>query len=385
MEAYLDSSATTKAYPEVADIVVKTMTEDYGNPSAMHLKGVEAEKYVTQATEKIAATLKVKGQEIYYTSGGTESNNWALISYAHANMRRGRHIITTAIEHPSISGPLAGLLDEGFTVTRLAVDENGRISLEDLEKAITKDTILVSSMYVNNEIGAVQDIAAMGEVIKKVNPEICFHVDAIQAYGKYKIFPKKMKIDMLSVSGHKIHGPKGIGFLYISEKIKMQPLLLGGGQQGGMRSGTDNVPGIAGLGVAAAISYTDFAEKTTRMREYKDYLKDRLSSLPEVVCHGSSLEELSAPHILNVSFVGVRSEVMLHTLEEKGIFISAGSACASHKRGKSPTLTAIGAGTEELESAVRFSLNEFTTKEEIDYTVDYIGEVLPKLRRFTRR
>ena len=265
MEAYLDNSATTRCYEEVKDIVVRTMMEDYGNPSSMHMKGVEGERYLKEAAGRIAKTLKAEEKEIYFTSGGTESDNWALIGSALANQRQGKHIITTAIEHPAVSAPLAFLEEQGFSVTRLGVDREGKMSLEELEQAITSETILVSVMFVNNEIGAVQPIAEIGDLIKKKNPRTIFHVDAIQAYGKYRILPKKMKIDLLSVSGHKIHGPKGIGFLYINEKTKISPYIYGGGQQRGMRSGTDNVSGAAGLGVAAEKTVQEFG------REYGAY------------------------------------------------------------------------------------------------------------------
>ena len=270
MEAYLDNSATTRCYEEVKDIVVRTMMEDYGNPSSMHMKGVEGERYLKEAAGRIAKTLKAEEKEIYFTSGGTESDNWALIGSALANQRQGKHIITTAIEHPAVSAPLAFLEEQGFSVTRLGVDREGKMSLEELEQAITSETILVSVMFVNNEIGAVQPIAEIGDLIKKKNPRTIFHVDAIQAYGKYRILPKKMKIDLLSVSGHKIHGPKGIGFLYINEKTKISPYIYGGGQQRGMRSGTDNVSGAAGLGVAAEKIYRNLEENTAHMQALRD-------------------------------------------------------------------------------------------------------------------
>ena len=384
MEAYLDNSATTRCYGEVRDIVVKTMMEDYGNPSSMHMKGVESEKYMKEAAVQIAKTLKVGEKEIYFTSGGTESNNWALIGTALANQRMGKHIITTKIEHPAVSAPCEFLESQGFTVTRLNVDKEGMISLKELEEAITPDTILVSVMYVNNEIGAVQPIAEIGEIIKKKNPKTYFHVDAIQAYGKYRILPKKMKIDMLSASGHKIHGPKGVGFLYVNEKVKIFPYIYGGGQQKGMRSGTDNVSGAAGLGVAAEIIYKNLEENVTSMRELRQYFVEELEKMENVVVHGTK-GDTCAPHIVSVAFVGVRSEVLLHTLEEKNIYVSAGSACSTHKRSGSPTLTAIGIPKEQMESTVRFSFCEMTTKEELQYTLMGLREVLPVLRRYARR
>ena len=384
MEAYLDNSATTRCYEEVRDIVAKTMMEDYGNPSSMHLKGVEAEKYVKEAAREIARTLKAQEKEIYFTSGGTESDNWALIGTAMANQRRGKHIITTVFEHAAISAPAAWLEDQGFEVTRVPVDSRGNLSMEELAAAIREDTILVSAMYVNNELGAVLPVEEIGALIKEKNPDTLFHADAIQAYGKYRIFPKKMKIDLLSVSSHKIHGPKGAGFLYIGEKVKIHPLILGGGQQKGMRSGTDNVPGIAGMGEAARIIYEHLEENTSRMRELKEYFRGELEKIDNVEINGPVAGE-GAPHILNASFLGVRSEVLLHALEDQGIYVSAGSACSSHKRTGSPSLGAIGLSPERKESAVRFSFSEFTTKEELDYTLETLKSLLPMLRRYARR
>ena len=384
MEAYLDNSATTRCYDSVAEIVRKTMLEDYGNPSAMHKKGVEAEQYVREAKEKIARTLKAEAKEIYFTSGGTESNNWALIGTALANKRQGNHIITTAIEHPAVSAPVSFLEEQGFTVTRLGVDGTGHISLEELSQALTPETILVSIMYVNNEIGAVQPVEEAARLIHEKCPQAYFHVDAIQGYGKYRIYPKRMGIDMLSASGHKIHGPKGIGFLYVREGVKMFPYIYGGGQQRGMRSGTDNIPGAAGLGVAAEEIYRNLEADTAHMRELKLLLADGLGKLEKVKVHGGDPTQ-DAPHILNASFLGVRSEVLLHTLEERGIYISAGSACSSHKRRGSPTLRALGLTSQEMESSVRFSLAETSCREEIDYTLQVLAEVLPMLRRFTRK
>ena len=384
MEAYLDNSATTRCYEAVKDIVVKTMMEDYGNPSAMHLKGVQAENYVKEAARKIAKTLKVQEKDIYFTSGGTEGDNWALLGTAMAKQRQGKHIITTVFEHSAVSAPLAWLEEQGYEITRIPVDEEGNLSLEQLRAAVRKDTILVSTMYVNNEMGAVVPVEEIGKIVKEKNPAALYHVDAIQAYGKYRIYPKRMGIDLLAVSGHKIHGPKGVGFLYISEKAKIRPLILGGGQQGGMRSGTDNVPGIAGLGAAAERIYRDLEANTEQMRKLKLYFAQELGKIENVKINGPKPEQ-GAPHILNVSFLGVRSEVLLHTLEEMGIYVSAGSACSSHKRTGSSTMAALGLSPEQKESAVRFSFSEFTSKEELDYTLDALKKVLPMLRRYARK
>lgn len=384
MEIYLDNSATTRVYPEVAELMMKLMLEDYGNPSALHQKGVDAEQYLRKARETMAKILKAQEKEIYFTSGGTESNNWALMGTALGMRRMGKHIITTQVEHPAVQAPVTFLEEQGFTVTRLGVDREGMVDPEELEQAITPETILVSVMFVNNEIGTVEPIAELGERIKRKNPDTVFHVDAIQAFGKLPICPKKMNIDLMSVSGHKFHGPKGIGMLYIREKTKIRPVILGGGQQNGMRSGTDNVPGAAGMALAARIVCGSLEENKTHMYQIRDQLISGLEKMDRVVIHGRKGEQ-AAPQIVNASFLGVRSEVLLHTLENEGIYVSAGSACSSHKRGGSPTLTAIGASKEERESAVRFSFSERTTKEEIEKTLEVLNRTVPVLRKFTRK
>ena len=382
MEAYFDNSATTRCYPEVAEIVVKTMTEDL-EPSAMHLKGVEAEKYVREAAQTLAKILKVNEKEIIFTSGGTESNNLALFGGADANKRSGNHIITTSVEHAAVGQPAERLEQMGYEVTIVPVDHRGVVQLEALEKALRPDTILVSTMYVNNEVGAVMPVEEIAKLVHEKSPKALYHVDAIQAFGKYRIYPKKAGIDMLSVSSHKIHGPKGVGFLYINEKARIQPQILGGGQQAGMRSGTDNVPGIAGLGVAAKMVYTDFDEKIEHMYQLKERLAEGFLKLPDVRLNGMEIRE-GAPQILSASFLGVRSEVLLHTLEEKGIYVSAGSACSSHKRKAAGTLSAMGMEAAQRESTLRFSFSEENTFEEVDYALEVIGQVLPMLRRYSR-
>lgn len=384
MEAYLDNSATTRCLEQVRDVVVKTMMEDYGNPSSRHLKGMEAEKYLRDAREKIARTMKVNEKEIFFTSGGTESNNWALIGAAMANRRAGNHIITTTVEHAAVLQPMLYLEEQGFRITWLPVDRYGRVSLSDLEAAVCEDTILASVMYVNNEVGALEPVEEIGCFLKEKHPGVLFHVDAIQAYGKYRILPKKMGIDMLSVSGHKIHGPKGSGFLYVNEKVKIKPLLLGGGQQKGMRSGTDNVPGIAGLGEAAWEAYRDFEEKREHFLRLKEYFMERVSRLEGVVLNSLPGEE-GAPHIVSVSFRGVRSEVLLHALEERGIYVSSGSACSSNKKlPVSTVLKEIGMKRDLLDSTLRFSFSRFNTEEELSYCIEVLKELLPMLRRYAR-
>lgn len=383
MEAYFDNSATTRVLDSVKDIVVKTMTEDYGNPASKHRKGMEAEQYIREARKIIADSMKVQEKEILFTSGGSESNNMALIGTAWANQRAGKHIISTAIEHPSVYNPLGVLEELGFEVTILPVDHDGHISLKELEEAIRPDTILVSTMYVNNEVGAVEPVEEISRVIKAKNPSALYHVDAIQAYGKYVIRPKKQGIDLLSVSSHKIHGPKGVGFLYIRSGVKIKPLIYGGGQQAGMRSGTENVPGVAGFGAAVKEMYTDHAEKIQKLIGLKDYMTDRLGEIEGTMIN-SKKGEASAPQIVSVSFEGVRSEVLLHALEDKGIYVSSGSACSSNHPGISGTLKGIGVAQKLLDSTIRISFSIFNTKEEVDYTIDVLKELVPVLRRYQR-
>lgn len=384
MEAYLDNSATTRAFPEVGELVYKVMCQDFGNPSSMHRKGVEAEHYIKDAKESLAKILKVNTKEIFFTSGGTESDNLALIGCARANKRRGNHLITTSIEHDAILNTMRYLEEEeGFRVTYLPVDSNGKVSLEALKEALCPETILVSIMYVNNEVGTVQPVEEAAKIVKEYNSNILMHSDAVQGFGKYHIYPKRQKIDLLSVSGHKIHGPKGVGFIYIGEKVKIRPILFGGGQQKDMRSGTENVPGIAGLGLAAKMSYRDLDMKVALMRELKAYFLEGLKQIDDITIHGVT-DEGSAPHIISVGVAGIRSEVLLHTLEEKGIYVSSGSACASNHPAVSGVLKSIGAEQKYLDSTIRFSMSEFTTKEEIDYVLETLYNCIPMLRRYTR-
>lgn len=383
-EIYFDNSATTRVSERVMELVVRTMREDYGNPSAKHSMGVRAERYVREAAERIARTLKVSAKEILFTSGGTESDNMALIGCALANQRAGRHIITTAIEHPAVYEPLLFLEGLGFEVTVLPVDERGHISPAQLKEALREDTILVSVMYVNNEIGAVEPVQELAGLVHERKPAALFHVDAIQGYGKYRIYPKRFGIDLLSVSGHKLHAPKGVGFLYIDSRVKIRPLLYGGGQQGGLRSGTINVPGIAGLGEAAAEAYEDFDEKIAHMRALKDRITDAMLALPGVSVNSGRGEE-GAPHIVSISVEDVRAEVLLHALEERGIYVSSGSACSSNHPGISGTLKGIGLRDKLLDATIRVSLCDTNTAEEADAFAEAMAELVPTLRRFTRR
>ena len=384
MEVYLDNSATTRCFDEVAQLMTKIMCEHYGNPSSMHHKGVEAEHYLRYARESLAKILKVNPKEILFTSGGTESDNIALIGTAMANYRSGRHLITTQIEHPAIMQTMRYLEDQGFRVTYLPVDRQGKIRLEDLERAVCKETILVSIMHTNNEIGTLEPIAEAGELIKELNPRTVFHVDAVQGFGKFRIYPSRTKIDLLSVSAHKIHGPKGVGFLYVNEKIRINPIIYGGGQQKGMRSGTENVPGIAGLAKAAELMYEKLDADMERLYSLRELFIKGVSQIDDVKVNGCMGRE-GAAHIVSLSVRGVRSEVLLHALEDRNIYVSAGSACASNKPQPSATLRAIGIEKDLLESTIRFSFSIFTTEEEVRLTLQELYEIIPMLRRYTRR
>ena len=380
----MDNSATTRCSERAKNKMVQILTEDYGNPSSLHNMGKTAEDYIKEAKEQIAKTLRCDEKEIVFTSGGTESNNMALIGGALANKRQGKHIITTAIEHASVQAPLAYLKELGYEITELSVDHDGIISLEELRDAVREDTVLVSIMMVNNEIGAVEPVEEAAKVIKAKNPDTLFHVDAIQAYGKFRICPKKMGIDLLSVSGHKIHAPKGTGFLYVNSKVKIHSIVFGGGQQKGLRSGTENVPGIAGMAEAAAECYENLEEKIDRLYALKDRFVSQVSALEGTKVNGHTGRD-SAPQIVSVSFRDVRSEVLLHALEEKGIYVSAGSACSSNKPSVSRTLKNMEIDKELLGSTLRFSFCFDTTEEEIDYCIKELGELLPVLRRYVRR
>lgn len=380
MAVYLDNAATTKVFPEVLEAMNEAMEVSYGNPSAKHTKGLEAENIVKEARSVIAGTLKAKEKEIIFTSGGTESNNLAIVGTAMANKRRGRHIITTRIEHASVYEPMFFLENEGFEVTYLNVDEKGIVDLNQLSDSVREDTILVSVMLVNNEIGAVEPVKEIGRIVKERNPNTIFHVDAIQGYGKLPVIPKNESIDLLSMSGHKIHGPKGVGFLYIKEKTKIQPLILGGGQQKGMRSGTENVPGIAGLSKACEIMAGHLSENAQKIGEVRDYFRDRAAEIPDIKDNSGD-----APHVASISFKNIRSEVLLHALEERENYVSSGSACSSNRPHVSGTLSAIGLGPEYRDGTLRFSFSVYNTKEEVDQVIETLEELVPMLRKFVRR
>lgn len=384
MDVYFDNSASTKVSEKAIEIMLKTMRDDYANTSGKHIKGVEAESYVKDAADIIAKTLKVKKGEIIFTSGGTESNNMALIGGAMSRKRYGKHIIISGIEHPAVYRPAEFLTEQGFELSVLPVNGEGQVDLELLKSTIRDDTVLVSVMYVNNEIGAIEPVEEISRIIKAKNKDILFHVDAIQAYTKLRINPKSQGIDMLSASGHKFHGPKGVGFLYIDSNVKINPIIFGGGHQRGMRSGTLNTTGIAGMGVAAKEAYDNFDERINKISDLKYYLMDELEKLEGAILNTGRGENF-APQVISVSFEDIRAEVLLHALEDRGIYVSSGSACSSNHPGISGTLKAIGVRENLLDATIRISLSELNNKEEADYFIKNLKELLPLLRKFVRK
>ena len=384
MDVYFDNSASTKVSEKAIEIMLKTMRDDYANTSGKHIKGVEAESYVKDAADIIAKTLKVKKGEIIFTSGGTESNNMALIGGAMSRKRYGKHIIISGIEHPAVYRPAEFLTEQGFELSVLPVNSEGQVDLELLKSAIRDDTVLVSVMYVNNEIGSIEPVEEISRIIKAKNKDILFHVDAIQAYTKLRINPKSQGIDMLSASGHKFHGPKGVGFLYIDSNVKINPIIFGGGHQRGMRSGTLNTTGIAGMGVAAKEAYDNFDERINKISDLKYYLMDELEKLEGAILNTGRGENF-APQVISVSFEDIRAEVLLHALEDRGIYVSSGSACSSNHPGISGTLKAIGVRENLLDATIRISLSELNNKEEADYFIKNLKELLPLLRKFVRK
>lgn len=380
---YLDNAATTRALPQVAEKVTFMLCEQFGNPASVSTMGLAVEKEIRNVGQILARGIRAKEDEIFFTSGGTEGDNWAILGAAAANRRQGNHFITTQIEHPAVRNPLKALAEDGAEVTWLAVDEKGHISLSELEAAIRPDTVLVSIILVNNETGVVQDGVAIGKLIKEKNPKTLFHVDAVQAFVKYPIDVEKMKIDLLTMSGHKLHGPKGVGMLYMRKGAKVKPLLLGGGQQKGQRAGTENGAGVAGLGVAVAHAFSHMQESIAHVSTLKNRLAAGVLEMDHTQINGDA-SAASSPYVLNVSFLGLRSEVLLHALESKGIFVSAGSACDSKKKVGSPVLTAMGMTFPEIEGAIRFSFCPENTMEEIEECLKALQELVPFLRKYNR-
>lgn len=380
MECYFDNAATTAVFPQVKELMIKLLDDDYGNPSSQHKKGLTAKEYVRTATEQVAKTLKCMDKELVFTSGGTEANNLAIIGSAMAHRRSGKHIITSPIEHASVLATMEYLEKEGFEISFLEVSADGKVDPDSLKKLLRDDTILVSCMYVNNEIGSIQPIEELVKITKTYNPQILFHVDAVQAYGKLRFTPKQLGVDLLSVSGHKIHGPKGSGALYIKDKTLIRPILYGGGQQNFMRSGTENVPGIAGMGLAASLLFDNLDEKMKIIQELKTYFIEQVTAMDGVFDHSGE-----APHIASISFAGVRAAVLMRAIGDRGIYVSSGSACSSNKPKVSHVLSAIGLSKEQLDETLRFSFCEWNTKEQVDYLIEVLQDILPMLRRYTRK
>lgn len=379
MEVYLDNSATTKPYAEVIEEVANTMSNYYGNPSSIHRLGLKAEQKLNECREVIAKTINCTKDEIIFTSGGSESNNFFIRGF----VKPGGNVITTKIEHPSVLNTFKEMEKEGIRVTYLEVDCNGRISLDQLESSIDKDTQLISIMHVNNEIGTIQDIEDVGNLIKKKSSRAKFHVDAVQSYGKLKIDVVKSRIDLLSASGHKIHGPRGVGFAYIRKGLVPKPLIIGGGQEKTFRSGTENLPAIVGFAKASEIINTKRDENFKKVKQLKNYFIDGLENIQGIKIN-SPEEDGFSPYILSVSFIAVRSEVLLRLLEEKNIYVSMGSACSSKDTKDSHVLKAIGLKDAELKGTIRFSFCGFNTKEEIDYTIENLEKHLKFLRRVAK-
>lgn len=381
---YFDNAATTRALDEVADKVKYMLLENFGNPSSQNMAGVNAENEVIKARKIIATSINAEPEEIYFTSGGTESDNWAIFGTAKGYIRSGKHMITTAIEHPAVLQPMRELEKNGWDITILGVDEKGYINIDELKAAIREDTVLVSTILINNETGTIQNAEEISKAIKSVNPHTLYHVDAVQAYGKYPINVKKMGIDMLSVSGHKVHGPKGVGFFYMKKGLKVKPIIFGGGHERGQRSGTENTPSIVGLAEAVKIDMAEMDKAVEHVKLVKKTLAEGiLNSIPMTYINGPSIEE-GSPYVLNIGFEGLRSEVLLHSLEEKEIYVSAGSACNSKKKGASTVLSALGIDEKRIEGAIRFSFCRYNTVEEAEQCIEILKEKAAFLRKYMR-
>ena len=374
-EIYFDNSATTKPFLEVVEILCSELKHTYGNPSSLHKLGIEAEKVLEKSRADIANTLNVKPREIIFTSGGTESNNFAIKGYLDRN--RGTHIITTKIEHPSVLKVFEYLETKGYKVDYINVLEDGKVDLRELEEKIDDDTSLISVMYVNNETGAIQPIKEIIDIKNKKNPNIKLHVDAVQAYGKINIDLSKLKIDMMSVSAHKIHGPKGVGCLFVRDGVKINPIMIGGGQEGSVRSGTENVPSIAGFAKAAVIVHENIDKNYNKICDLKKTFLDELAKTDIEYEMVSTKDGL--PYILNIAFLNTKSEVMLHHLEQVGVYVSTGSACSQRRKKYSHVLVAMGKGDAIVDSAIRFSFSSQNTKDEVLKVVECIKEIVPRI------
>ena len=380
-EIYFDNSATTRVDKEAAELAFRVMTEEYGNPSSLHGKGMAAYRLLKTARRQLAASLGAEEDEIIFTGSGTEADNLALQGIANAYKKRGKHIITSAVEHPAVLNTCKMLEQAGFEITVLPVDEKGSISMADLKKSLRRDTILVSLMLVNNEVGTIEPVREVAKLLQGCKPKPFFHVDAVQAYGKLNIKPKLWGIDLLAASGHKIHAPKGIGFLYCGKGVRVLPLVQGGGQENGLRSGTENLPAIAAFGLAAEKAMKNLDKNYEQVTAVRQTLLDGLADLPDWRIHGAAD---GLPHVLNIAFMGTKSEVLLHTLEEKGVYVSSGSACAAKKDSLSPVLSAMGLERAEIEGSLRFSFSAENTVEEAAAAALIVKESVAELRKILK-
>lgn len=376
MSIYFDNAATTPPTEEVIESVVVGMKEYYGNPSSLHKLGLNAERMLLTSREELAKTINATSDEIFFTSGGSEGNNFILKGIG----KSGNNIITTKFEHPSVLNALNELREQGIIVHELSLNENGEVDLEELKSFIDKNTVLVSIMHVNNEIGTIQPIEEIGKIIKDNSTRAKFHVDGVQSYGKIAIDVKKANIDYLTVSSHKFHGPKGVGFCYIRKGLRLKPLISGGGQESGFRSGTENLPGVMGMVVASKMAHASIKESYKKVWEIKEHFIEKLNGIENIKIN-SPLKENISPYILNVSFTGIRGEVLLHALEENGIFVSTGSACSSRGGKESHVLKALGLDYKDIDGAIRFSFSRFNTIEEVDLSNEALKKSLLFLRR----
>ncbi len=378
-ELYLDNSATTKPYREVIDLIGNVLAETYGNPSSMHKKGLEAERVIEEARRLVSILFNNRPSEIIFTSGGTEANNLAIKGAAYRNRRRGRHLVTSSIEHPSVLNCFRFLEQEGFSVSYLPVDTQGLVNPSELQNLICKETTLVSIMHVNSEIGSIQPLGEIGQLIKKANPDVLFHIDAAQSFARLPLKLKEWSSDMISCSAHKIHGPRGAGSLWIKEGTLLQPLIHGGGQEKEIRPGTENTAAIAGFGLAVRLTNGSLRQKAESLTNLKLSFYNEIQKSGVLFTVNGPAPENGAPHILNLSFPGLKAELLLHSLEEQGIYVSAGSACHSRRPDPSHVLKAIGLSGTRLESALRFSFSTLNTEDEVVYAAHKTAEVVREL------
>lgn len=382
---YLDNCSTTRPREEVVKIMYEAMVDYFGNPSSLHRLGMVTEKKMKESREYIAKYLDVNINEIYFTSGGTEANNIGIQSVVNKLQNRGNHIITTKIEHPSVLNTIKSYEDKGIEVTYLNVNELGLISLDELESSIKDTTILVSIMHVNNEIGVIEPIDRIKQIINKKNPNTLFHVDGVQGFGKVKVSLKGSGIDIYSFSAHKIHGPKGVGGLYIDRKHSLPPIVFGGNQEKGIRSGTENTAGIIGFGESVRIMDKNFIDESEYVYKIKKYFASRVKDEINDIRFNTSLDDRSSPYILNVSFNNVRGEVLLHYLEDKNIYVSTSSACSSQGTEKSHVLKGIGLNNDEIEGSIRFCFSHENTMEELDITMKALKDSVAEIRQIIMR